>query len=1026
MKKNKIFGILIIGLLCLFLYGCSCSEHLVHDYKTMSSFNCVNGGEVELKCSCGESIREKRSPQKHEFDLSNKCSACGVTLSGTSGLVFGDVGGKYMVVDYSGSDKSVVIPYYHEGQVVTGISAGAFRDKGIEEIIFSDNILLAQDDAFYGNDGLRVVRFEGLEEDYSMINFENTYSNPLFAGGKFYVGEKEIDRADALNGQILYPNMLSGVSLNTLVLGNTIKTILNGAFNGCKFNNVFFEGSFDEWNEIEFEGLSANPLNFMSDSGEFRLGGIEFNESMLLNIATLNDYVLSGYKGESLSFGEGLEKLSNYSLSNCKNLNTLNLPNSLFSICEGAFYGTNLDKITLKSGVEVIEAGAFSGTASFIDFGGASGLSKFNSNIFRGYLGEKIVVPSQVREIKAYAFNGAATLREIVINGEIERLGTSSFVVEGNINLDRLYLPKTLSYIESGAFDGSVKVNSLYFSGDLEEFMLIQNIGVISQNAGYKSLYIVNELEESSVVNQQGFALSENNQNKIELGSRLTQSSKMANANKVARACIPKTSLMASGDLWQGYKESELGLFGFQGNDENALSDSSGLITTSADVESLSYTKIEGDIVLPSVDYIQDCTFMNLKDLTGITFVSSVQIGARAFMGTNITSIFGFDYITSIGTLAFADCDIRSLEINCEISIWEQAFLNNKNLTSLTINAFYSSVSNDIFENCNIKSVECLYSLLDLVPKDSLREIVIFGGNQGSSIRDELSGCESLESVELINIDTIGINAFSGCINLRTIDLSGVRFIGSNAFLDCYNLYCVKLGESLEQGGIGSNAFLNCYKLIEVVNNSSVDLTTNNLGNICDYALNIYKEGEGESRLVIDIESGLVFFDGDNELLLVGSNTNLEGELVLENTYFDSTFEMLDYAFYGSNIESVLIYGGGVVSKHAFQNCKNLKSVSIFGGVDSIEYQAFYELESLTSVVLQGVHEIKTQAFYRCKNLSELVLSKDIVNIESNTFTSCFSLLEVKFMGSMSEYSQINILDNYIIDCIVYYDYVLD
>lgn len=950
-KKNKIFGFLIIGLLCLFLYGCSCSEHTEHNYKLVSTYNCVNGGEVTLKCSCGESLTDERLPQEHEFDLSNKCSNCGLSMFGSSGLVFDYVGDEYMVVDYNGSEKCVVIPFYNEGRIITGISAGAFQNKGLEELIFSSNILTIQQNAFYENPELQVVRFEGLEETYSTINFGNSYSNPLFYSARFFIGQKEIDRIDALNNQVLYPNMLSGVSFDTLVLPNTIKVVMNGAFNGCTFNNISYLGSFTEWNEIVFEGLTANPLNFMSDNGEFCLQGKAFSESMLSTITTLNDYALSGYKGESLSFSEGLEKLAPYSLSNCKNLKDLSLPNSLSTICEGVFYGSKPDEIALTSGVVDIEERAFCGTASFINFDEASNIIKLSENMFDGYLGEKIVVPSQVENISAYAFSGATELKELVINGNIESFRVSSFVVKTSIKLDKLYLPASLRSLDSMAFDGSIKVDSLYFSGDLEAFILIDNVGVLAENTNFNSLYVLSHAEEF---------------------------------------------------------------------------DSSLKNTQRTNIETLSYLKVEGDIVIPSVSYIQDGTFMNLVDLTGVTFVSSVQLGEKAFMNCGIKSIDGFDYITSIGSLAFANCDIRSLEINSSLSIWGQAFLNNENLTSIAINAFYSSGSNDIFENCNITHAQSSCSYINLIPQDNLREVIISADDSNTSVRDDLSGCESLEKLELVGITTVGINAFIGCVNLRTINLGGVMYIGNNAFLNCYNLYSVVLGESLQPNGIGSNAFLNCYKLVEIVNNSSLDIVTSNLGNICDYALNIYKEGEGESKILIDNGSGLVFFDNNGSLLLVGSRTNLDGEITLQDKYFGSSYEMLDYAFYGSNISSIELNGGGKLSEHAFQNCKNLNLVSILSGVGSIEYQAFYGLENLSTVVLQGVENIKAQAFYGCTNLSELVLSKDITNIENQAFTNCFSLVQVKFMGSQSEFLQINILDDYILDCEIYYNYQIE
>ncbi len=72
--------------------------------------------------------------------------------------------------------------------------------------------------------------------------------------------------------------------------------------------------------------------------------------------------------------------------------------------------------------------------------------------------------------------------------------------------------------------------------------------------------------------------------------------------------------------------------------------------------------------------------------------------------------------------------------------------------------------------------------------------------------------------------------------------------------------------------------------------------------------------------------------------------------------------------------------------------------------VTSINYNAFYQCNSLTSVTIPGtVKVIKINAFGLCKNLESVVLSDGIAEIRDDAFNGCISLKSVTIPGTVKD-----------------------
>ena len=92
------------------------------------------------------------------------------------------------------------------------------------------------------------------------------------------------------------------------------------------------------------------------------------------------------------------------------------------------------------------------------------------------------------------------------------------------------------------------------------------------------------------------------------------------------------------------------------------------------------------------------------------------------------------------------------------------------------------------------------------------------------------------------------------------------------------------------------------------------------------------------------------------------------------------------------------------IGVEAFRGCTSLTSLVIEEGVTEIGYSAFYDCTSLTNVVIpSSVTEIGTFAFAECTSLTSVVISEGVTKIGSYDFYDCTSLTSVVIPSSVTE-----------------------
>ncbi len=336
-------------------------------------------------------------------------------------------------------------------------------------------------------------------------------------------------------------------------------------------------------------------------------------------------------------------------------------------------------------------------------------------------------------------------------------------------------------------------------------------------------------------------------------------------------------------------------------------------------------------LITGSVGTIGDETFRNLDSLERVQIASGLKtIGKRAFwLCDNLTTVSLPDGVTSIGEEAFKECSsLTTINLpNSITTIGANAFNGTKLTGPLNIPSSLVSLGDNAFHGC-------------------------------SGITGTLVFPAAME-----NIST---NVFAGCSGIEEIVLPrGVLTIGAGAFNNCSGVQRLWLTNSIQS--IGANAF-NGMKSLKKVYFS---------GTISEWETGIQWADKGY-QIGVAITTNEEIASGSCGQALTWS-LGTAGDLTVSGTGDMASFTATGapWAEYRDQVKLVIV-GQGVTSigSSAFQDCKNLETVSLPGSLTALGKAAFLRCGELTNVKLPAsLKSVGEDCFTGCEKLELLNLT---------------------------------------------------
>lgn len=400
--------------------------------------------------------------------------------------------------------------------------------------------------------------------------------------------------------------------------------------------------------------------------------------------------------------------------------------------------------------------------------------------------------------------------------------------------------------------------------------------------------------------------------------------------------------------------------------------------------------------------------------------------------------------VTLIGSGAFRNSGIRSIDISGATTLGSNVFYDCKNLTDVKLNDKLTETPTGLFQNCT--------SLTGVKMKEdgtvdydengdyqytlNLPSKLIYLGNsafKGSGLiaiklpEGVKALCASASVAKKFTYSNYNVNAdqFSGCTNLQSVIFtSAPGLIGKNAFLDCASLTEILAPDSDANGeltvdgvfkgliGLGDCAFknsgvkrvtLNSLQRVgkEVFMGSAVEEVyigkdiRYSAKNTSGWAANMFAECNNLTGVKMN-EDGTPYIDettGDYVYTLsLPDGANYFGTYTFKNTPIKALKFGAGLTQIGSSGSSVTFTG----TTGIFSGCTELEKVTFEGDNIQLCGQVFKGCEKLATVVgLEKAKYIGKNAFEGTA-LTELTFEKD-VEFGDSAFKDCESLTKVTF-----------------------------
>lgn len=408
---------------------------------------------------------------------------------------------------------------------VVSIWSYAFREIGIESIIFGDSVKYIGPEAFYGNDLTSVVFPDSLKSlSESSFAYNSELTEVVFEGGnvnveKSFIGcpigsLKCLDQNGRVSSEwgiitgsniiadlsISGPFVLSDKSFNNnaalkkVTLSGNIVDINPRAFTGCNNIECFeYIGNSERYSSEDGTIIDSGNLILVPPKcsiidlstpvrsifeGAFS-GNTNLIQLVLSEESTISEIPTNCFKGcsslVSVSLPSSIESIGAEAFSGCSSLSEIIISeeNNLKNLGNNAFAGTGIMSIVLAD-IESIGQGCFKDCKNLVSVEITGGsVSSLPAKTFSGSSLRSVSVPSSVSTIDATSFENCPNLSNVIFEEGSPFYFDGYAVYEGHKlvllipSVISFSMPSDVSEIGQGAFDNA---------NDLQEITTADNL----------------------------------------------------------------------------------------------------------------------------------------------------------------------------------------------------------------------------------------------------------------------------------------------------------------------------------------------------------------------------------------------------------------------------------------------------------------------------------------------------------------------------------------------------------------------
>ncbi|MBO4327298.1 MAG: leucine-rich repeat protein [Clostridia bacterium] len=489
-------------------------KHTFGEWKTIKEPTCIEAGEQERSCECGEVERETLAAKGHEF-VEGVCTRCGEKINGdVTGLEFAltEDGNGYTVTGIGTCKESMLsVPGTYNGKPVVEIGEKAFYEcEQLTEVVLPSSVKKIGKRAFQSCINLRSIELpEGLEEiAASGLSFCASLSALTFPQSLRSVGEYGLYKNESLRELTIPKGLtelsrtaltrLTGLEKLTVEEGNprfrsagncVIETAEKRLYAGCRTSVIPDDGSVDNIGGFAFYYCTPLTETVLPDT-IVSIGSEAFEGCSGLTSITLSKNLKSiGFAAfrhceglTAVTLPDSIETIARESFRSCLNLEEIDLGSGLKTVERYAFQETKLKALNFPASVELIEPRAAGFCAELVTVTVAEGNPKYHSSgncvietesktLVLGSNSTVIPDDGSVTSIAQEAFY-VLSLTEITIPEGIESIGIEAF--RGCRSLTTVNLPVSLKIVGGAAFTSCESLAAANYAGTSDQWTQVR------------------------------------------------------------------------------------------------------------------------------------------------------------------------------------------------------------------------------------------------------------------------------------------------------------------------------------------------------------------------------------------------------------------------------------------------------------------------------------------------------------------------------------------------------------------------